>query len=102
MPFWPHGATKMDIYQIIVRPLVTEKGTNLSEQENQYQFEVHPDCNKVQVAAAVSKIYGVRVEKVRTINHQGKARRYKYKIGRTKATKKAIVTLHEEDHIDLF
>lgn len=92
----------MDHYQIIVRPLVTEKGTNLSEQENQYQFEVHPDCNKIQVCDAVEKIYGVRVVNVRTINRKGKARRYKYKIGRTKGMKKAIVTLHEEDHIDLF
>jgi large subunit ribosomal protein L23 len=92
----------MDPYQIIVRPLVTEKGTNLSEQENQYQFEVHPDANKVQIGSAVSQIYGVRVAKVRTVNRKGKARRYRYKIGHTKATKKAIVTLHEEDHIDLF
>ncbi len=92
----------MDPYQIIVRPLVTEKGTNLSEQQNQYQFEVHPDANKVQVGDAVAVIYGVRVTNVRTINRRGKARRYRYKIGRTKATKKAIVTLHEEDHIDLF
>ena len=92
----------MDPYQIIIRPLVTEKGTNLSEQENQYQFEVHPDANKVQVCDAVAQIYGVRVVNVRTINRKGKARRYRYKIGRTSDTKKAIVTLHDEDHIDLF
>lgn len=92
----------MDPYKIVIRPLVTEKGTDLNEQLNQYPFEVHRDANKIQVAEAVRRIYGVRVLKVRTLNHKGKARRSRYSVGRTRQTRKAVVTLHEEDRIDLF
>ena len=58
----------MDPYKIIVRPLITEKGTSLNEDLNQYAFEVHEDANKLQVAEAVKSIYGVRVVSVRTMN----------------------------------
>jgi large subunit ribosomal protein L23 len=92
----------MDPYKIVIRPLITEKGTSLNEEKNQYPFEVHLDANKIQVAEAVKAIYGVRVVKVRTMNHKGKAKRFRYSVGRTKQTKKAVVTLHEEDRIDLF
>jgi large subunit ribosomal protein L23 len=92
----------MDPYKIILRPLITEKGTALHEELNQYPFEVHPSANKNQIAEAVRLIYGVRVVNVRTIQHKGKVRRVRFKLGRTKRRKKAIVTLHEEDRIDLF
>jgi large subunit ribosomal protein L23 len=92
----------MDPYRIILRPVITEKGTTLNEQFNQYAFEVHPEANKQQVVEAVKAIYGVRVTKVRTMNLKGKARRTRFKMGRTRQRKKAIVTLHEEDRIDLF
>ena len=92
----------MDPYKIVLRPLITEKGTNLNEQLNQYPFEVHPDANKIQIAEAVKAIYGVRVVNVRTMQQKGKARRYRFKVGRTRRRKKAVVTLHEEDRIDLF
>ena len=92
----------MDPYRIILRPLITEKGTTLNEGQNQYVFEVQRDANKQSIVAAIKAIYGVRVRKVRTMNMKGKARRSRYKMGRTKERKKAIVTLHEEDRIDLF
>jgi large subunit ribosomal protein L23 len=92
----------MDPYKIIVRPLITEKGTSLNEALNQYAFEVHGDANKLEVAEAVKAIYGVRVTSVRTMNRKGKVRRYGAKTGRTRGSKRAIVTLHAEDHIDLF
>lgn len=92
----------MDPYTIVIRPLVTEKGTTLNEEMNQYPFEVHPDANKFQIAEAIRKIYGVRVIRVRTMNHHGKARRFRFAAGRTRRRKKAVVTLHEEDRIDLF
>ena len=92
----------MDPYKIILRPLITEKGTSLNEKLNQYAFEVHLDANKLQIAEAVKLIYGVRVVNVRTMNRKGKMRRYRYKTGRTRSSKKAVVTLFTEDHIDLF
>ena len=93
----------MDPYKIILRPLITEKGTSLNEELNQYPFEVHVDANKNEIAAAVKQIYGVRVVNVRTMNRKGKVRRTRYKkFGRTRNTKRAVVTLHAEDHIDLF
>jgi large subunit ribosomal protein L23 len=92
----------MDPYKIVIRPLITEKGTTLNEQLNQYPFEVHLEANKIQIARAVGRIYGVRVVKVRTMTHKGKARRFRFARGRTRRSKKAVVTLHDEDRIDLF
>jgi len=92
----------MDPYQVIIKPLITEKGTLMNEQLNQYPFQVHPDANKQQIKEAVQRIYEVRVAKVRTMSRKGKQRRFRYKVGRTVGLKRAIVTLHPDDHIDLF
>ncbi len=92
----------MDPYQVVIKPLITEKGTSQNEDLNQYAFEVHHDANKQQIREAVQKIYEVRVLKVRTMKRIGKMRRYRYTRGRTAGMKKAVVTLHPEDHIDLF
>ena len=93
---------KLDPYQVILRPLVTEKGTYLSEAHNAYTFEVHPQANKLDIRNAVQHIWKVRVDKVRTQNRQGKTRRNRTGLGRTKAWKKAIVKLHAEDQISFF
>jgi large subunit ribosomal protein L23 len=92
----------MDPYQVVIKPLITEKGTAHNEKLNQYAFQVHRNANKQQIREAVEKIYEVRVEKVRTLKRLGKMRRYRYTAGRTAGLKKAVVTLHPEDHIDLF
>lgn len=92
----------MDPYQVVIKPLITEKGTVQNEELNQYAFQVHSRANKQQIREAVQTIYGVRVEKVRTMKRRGKQRRYRYTRGRTAGMKKAVVTLHAEDHIDLF
>jgi large subunit ribosomal protein L23 len=97
----------MDIYHTIVRPLVTEKSTHQSRQTAKahgatYSFEVHALANKAQVQDAVEKIYGVKVVDVRTSNRPGKLRRFRFKFGRTRQTKKAIVTVDKNSHIDLF
>ena len=92
----------MDPYQVIIKPLITEKGTLMNEELNQYPFQVHTGANKQQIKEAVEKIYEVRVSKVRTMSRKGKQRRYRYKTGRTVAHKRAVVTLHPDDHIDLF
>lgn len=92
----------MDDYQIIVKPLITEKGTHTAEKLNAYPFEVNPKANKVQVRQAIERIYGVRVNEVRTQNRHGKPRRVRQSSGLTRRWKKAIVVLHEDDHLDLF
>ncbi|MFH1745799.1 MAG: 50S ribosomal protein L23 [Planctomycetota bacterium] len=97
----------MDLYHTIIRPLVTEKSSHQARQVTQmrggsYSFEVHPTANKVQIKDAVEKIYGVKVLDVRTSNRPGKLRRFRFKIGRTRQIKKAIVTVDHDSHIDLF
>ncbi|MCG3181088.1 MAG: 50S ribosomal protein L23 [Phycisphaerae bacterium] len=94
----------MDAREIIIRPLVTEKGTHTSgdARRRAYPFEVHQDANKAQVRAAIEKIYSVRVMEVRTANMHGKFRRQGQWMGQTRNWKKAVVKLHPDDHIDLF
>ena len=93
---------KNDIYGVIVRPLVTEKGTYQSEKLNAYAFEVAPDANKTQIRQAIEKIYDVKVREGRTANRKGKPRRTGYRWGKTRHWKKAVVILDPEHHIDLF
>lgn len=103
----------MDIYHVIKRPLVTEKGTHqaqLSHGESHsrparggsYAFEVHREATKPQIREAIEKIYNVKVQSVRTANRHGKRRRVRFKMGKTSDWKKAVVVLHSDYHIDLF
>ena len=91
-----------DPYQIVVRPLITEKGTHQAQRLRAYPFEVHADANKAQIKLAVQQIYNVRVLDVRTANRKGKPRRRGRFVGKTSHWKKAVVLLHEDDRIDLF
>lgn len=97
----------MDLYHTVIRPLVTEKSTwqtrqTSGEQGGSYSFEVHPLANKTQIREAIEKIYGVKVVDVRTSNRPGKVRRFRWRYGQTRQTKKAVVTLDRDSHIDLF
>lgn len=91
----------MNAHQIILRPLITEKNTNLMAY-NKYSFEVERDANKTQIKRAVEEIFKVTVTKVHTMNMRGKMRRRGMRIGYTSDWKKAIVTLAEGDRIELF
>lgn len=93
---------RLEPYQIILRPLVTEKGLHRAERQNQYAFEVNPLATKDAIRWAVEELFDVRVVKVRTQNRKGKPRRVRYRQGVTKNWKKAVVTLHEEDRINFF
>ncbi len=95
-------SAKKDIYTVVIRPLVTEKGTHQSSTLNAYAFEVNVGCNKTQIKQAIEKIYDVKVQDVRTANRKGKPRRSKMRMGTTRRWKKAVVVLHEDYHIDLF
>ncbi len=89
-------------HEVIFKPLVTEKGTHLSERYNVYSFEVNPRASKHDIKKAVETLWKVRVERVRTQNYVGKPRRHKMVQSYTQAWKKAIVELHEDDRIALF
>jgi len=96
-----HGV-QLESYQVILRPLVTEKGTHLSEKYNSYTFRVHPLASKEDIRKAVEELWDVRVVKVNTQTRKGKPRRHRMAFGYTKDWKKAIVTLHEDDRISFF
>ena len=89
-------------HQIILRPLVTEKGMHRSTRYNAYAFEVHRQSTKDDVKRAVEELFNVRVIRVHTQNRKGKPRRTRFSSGHTKDWKKAIVKLHAEDRIDFF
>jgi large subunit ribosomal protein L23 len=91
-----------DVFNIVVRPLVTEKGTFQAQARNAYPFEVAPGATKAQIKQAIEKIYDVKVKEVRTANRKGKPRRTGRTFGKTRHWKKAVVVLHEEHRIDLF
>ena len=94
---------KGDTYSIIIKPLVTEKGTHQSQALNAYSFQVANWANKTQIKRAVEDMYNVKVLTVRTSNRKGKPRRVRWnQWGATKHWKKAVVVLHEDHHIDLF
>src|SRR6516162_6123043 len=93
---------KLEPHQVILRPLVTEKGTHLFTLRNAYPFEVNPWANKDMIRAAVQELFNVRVLKVNTQNRLGKTKRYRMQVGRLPNWKKAIVTLHPEDRIEFF
>lgn len=92
----------MDIHEIVIRPLVTEKGTFQNQVLNAYSFQVHPKAKKPEIKQAVEKIYDVKVLDVRTANRKGKPRRGRAGWATTSAWKKAVVVLHPDYHIDLF
>jgi len=92
----------LEAHQVIRRPLVTEQGTHLSEKLNAYSFEVHPLATKTDIKAAVQQLWDVRVVAVRTQTRIGKPRRHKMVVGLTRAWKKAVVKLHDEDRIAFF
>lgn len=91
----------MNDYQVLVRPLITEKNTNLM-MYNKYSFEVDRMANKQQIKHAVETIFNVTVTSVRTLNMRGKQRRRGREFGYQSDWKKAIVTLAAGDRIELF
>jgi large subunit ribosomal protein L23 len=95
---------KLAPHQIILRPLITEKGTHQSTHENHnaYSFQVNLWATKDQIKAAVEELFNVRVDKVRTQTRLGKKRRYRFKVGRLSNWKKAIVKLYPDNKIEFF
>lgn len=86
--------------QIIMKPLVTEKAV-AQEQGHSYAFLVHPKATKVQIRRAVEEIYDVHVKKVNTATMQGRRKRYHWRKYITPEMKKAMVTIAENERIDI-
>jgi large subunit ribosomal protein L23 len=101
-PQYERPGPKLEPYQVVLRPLITEKATHLSERHNAYTFEVNPLATKTEIKEAVQALFDVRVADVRTQNRRGKMRRYRFKAGRMRNWKKAIVKLDPEHRIDFY
>jgi large subunit ribosomal protein L23 len=101
-PQYVRSGPKLEPYQVVLRPLITEKATHLSERHNAYTFEVNPLATKTEIKEAIEALFDVKVSDVRTQNRRGKLRRYRLKAGRMRNWKKAIVSLHEEYRIDFY
>ncbi len=97
----------LTVDQVIVRPLITEKNTDLMEHD-QYTFEVATVANKIQIREAVEKLFNVRVKAVNTMNVKGSRRSRAIRRGRSRiygqerTWKKAVVTLFPGQRIDVF
>jgi large subunit ribosomal protein L23 len=90
------------LHDVIQAPLISEKGTLLTESANQVLFKVRPDANKIEVKRAVETLFKVKVEQVRIARYLGKVRRIGRSMGRRSDWKKAYVTLRDGDKIDFF
>jgi len=87
--------------QVIVRPVISEKSYALLA-ANKYTFRIHDRANKTQVRQAMEDVFGVRVTGVRTAWVKPKPKRRGWTSGQRRRWKKAVVTLHPEDSIELF
>lgn len=89
-----------NLYNVIKKPCLTEKGMTLQEMDNQVVFKVDPSANKHEIKQAVEKLFNVQVEAVRTCNVNGKKKRMGRHMGQRADWKKAIVSLAEGSSID--
>ncbi|NVM57037.1 MAG: 50S ribosomal protein L23 [Desulfobacterales bacterium] len=92
----------MTPYDIVKKPMITEKSTIQKEANNQLTFEVDRRANKVEIRRAVEKIFNVRVLDVRTMQMKGKVKRFGRTVGRRRNLKKAIVTLAKGEHVEFY
>ncbi len=93
-------STKTELYDVIRKPIITEKATMASE-HGAVVFEVAIDANKPQIKEAVESLFNVKVKAVNTTITKGKTKRFKGKPGRRKDVKKAYVTLEDGNTIDV-
>jgi large subunit ribosomal protein L23 len=87
-------------HQIVIRPVVTEKAYD-AQGSNTYTFEVAPDANKSEIRDAVEALFDMKVVTVRTLPKRGKVRRRRWKAGRTRHWKKAMVQLSPDHTLDI-
>ena len=88
------------MYQILVSPHVSEKGSLLADEANQHVFKVLSTATKAEVKQAVETMFKVKVEKVRILNIKGKTKRFGGRMGKRSDLRKAYVTLMPDNDID--
>jgi len=89
-----------EMYSVLKKPLLTEKGAFLKESQNKILVEVAPEANKLEIKKAIEEIFKVKVEKVSTVRTQGKMRTYGRFRGRRPERKKAIITLKKGEKLN--
>ena len=89
-----------ELYDIIRKPLITEKGTRLKEDYNKIVLIVAPDANKIEIKKAVEMAFKVKVKNVATITTKGKVKRTGGRVGQRSDFKKAVVTLKEGEKVE--
>ena len=92
--------SKERLYEVIRRPIVTEKST-LGSEHNQVSFQVPLDASKPEIKIAVESLFSVKVKAVNTMRQTGKVKRFRGRLGKRADTKKAYVTLEEGHSIDV-
>lgn len=90
----------MNLYDVIKKPIITEKGSTLKEKENKVMFAVDVDANKMEIKQAVEAAFKVKVENVATIRFKGKKKRMGARMGQRSDWKKAVVTLRKGDTLE--
>ena len=93
-------STKAELYDVIRKPIITEKATMASE-NNAVVFEVSIDANKPQIKEAIESLFNVKVKAVNTTITKGKVKRFRGQLGKRRDVKKAYVTLEEGNTIDV-
>ncbi len=89
-----------NIYDVIIRPIITEKGTRIKEEQNKIMLQVAPEANKMEIKKAVETVFKVKVEDVATMNFKGKRKRLGARLGVRSDWKKAVVTLKEGETVE--
>jgi large subunit ribosomal protein L23 len=92
----------MNIYDVIKKPLITEKTTTEKDARNIVAFVVHRDANKIEIKESVEKLFKVKVTGVKTATVAGKVKRVGQQVGKRANWKKAYVTLQEGENVDFF
>jgi large subunit ribosomal protein L23 len=92
----------MTPYDILKRPVITEKSTSQKEANNQLTFEVDRKANKVEIRQAVEQVFKAKVVGVRTIQMRGKVKRFGRTVGKRRNWKKAVVTLAPGERVEFF
>ena len=87
-------------YNVLVGPMLTERGTLMKEQDNKVLFKVAKEANKIEIKGAVEEIFKVKVDRVTTMNYKGKKKRQGKHEGKRPDWKKAIVTLKKGEKLD--
>ena len=92
----------MHVFEVLRRPLITEKSTILQDGQNKYAFEVDTRANKAQVRAAVEQSFSVKVTDVNMMTVRGKRKRFGRRLSQRPSWKKAVVSLRTGDKIQIF